>query len=228
MRPEQSPFPAHWWGIDLDIAGLGAWRPDEGTYTRHDLASLPLLPCALGGSFDWLAGAEEFEGHIGEERAEGNRLALPQLLANAEAAGIALPADFLRLVGDEALQASIRSTTDCMLDLGALPIPSPLGSGHLVRFLADSQGCLFWYLHITPEGESAVVVSPDFYGAPEELWQDHEADAQTLSYCAESVEAFACRFWVENELWFAASDEELPPKLAEAYRAAYLQMPPTP
>jgi hypothetical protein len=45
-----------------------------------------------------------------------------------------------------ALQERIRSNTDCYLDLYYEPLRSPLGGGYLVRFLADSQGCIFWYL----------------------------------------------------------------------------------
>ncbi|MEH1128994.1 hypothetical protein [Micromonospora sp. CPCC 206061] len=38
------------------------------------------------------------------------------------------------------------------LDLAQAPAPLPDGGGHLVRFLADQQGCLYWYLHVTEDG----------------------------------------------------------------------------
>jgi hypothetical protein len=48
-----------------------------------------------------------------------------------------------------------------------------------------------------------VVASPGFYGTEEEQWQDEERDPADIVFGAESFEAFMCRFWLENEIWFA-------------------------
>lgn len=55
MRPNESPFPFHWWGIELEIVGLRAERPNAGTYGCYDASRLPDLPFKLSGTFDWLA-----------------------------------------------------------------------------------------------------------------------------------------------------------------------------
>jgi hypothetical protein len=53
----------------------------------------------------------------------------------------------------------VRSNTDCFLDVCSEPIRSQVGDGWLVRFLADSQGRIFWYLYLTPDGSDHAVVS---------------------------------------------------------------------
>jgi hypothetical protein len=112
-------------------------------------------------------------------------------------------------MGDPSLQHRVRSNTDCCLHLCPAAVPSPVGDGHLVRFLNDSQGCLFWYLYLADRGsDHAVVSSPGFYGTQDEQWQEEEPDPSELAFCAESFEAFCCRFWLENEIWFAEYDGE--------------------
>ena len=77
----------------------------------------------------------------------------------------------------------------------------------------------------------AVLSSNDFYGAPleEEAWYGDDWDGaacgralQDLSFAAESFEAFMCRFWIENEIWYAAYEgSELLPecrRYVEQYR----------
>lgn len=78
--------------------------------------------------------------------------------------------------------------------------------GLLARFLADSAGCVFWYLYLTPKGEHAVLSSIDFYGSPDEEEQYFGDDIERkhgLEFAAESFESFMWRFWIENEIWFA-------------------------
>jgi hypothetical protein len=121
-----------------------------------------------------------------------------------------------------ALQERIRSNTDCYLDLCSESVGSPLGDGHLVRFLADSQGCLFWYLYLTPDGsDHAVVSSPDFYGTEDEQWQEGPPDPGEIVFCAESFEAFLCRFWLENEIWYADWKKTPMPDVGREYIERY-------
>jgi hypothetical protein len=148
------------------------------------------------------------------------------LRAAADRLGLRLPAAFLAFMATPSLHRRIRSSTDCALDLSPAPVRAPVGDGHLVRFLADSQGCLFWYLYLTPDGaDHAVVSSQGFYGAwygsGGEQWSDEAPDAAAIAFCAESFEAFMCRFWLENELWFAAREQTPLPDVGRAYVEQY-------
>src|SRR5262249_57302143 len=115
-----------------------------------------------------------------------------------------------------------RSNSDCCRDLCPEPVRSPIGGGYLVRFLADSQGCIFWYLYLTPDGsDPAVVSSPGFYGTEAEQWQDEPPDPAEIVYSAESFEAFMCRFWLENEIWFAEYENTAMPAVGREYIERY-------
>ena len=116
------------------------------------------------------------------------------------------------------LQSRVRSCTDCYLDPGER-IVETIGSipGHLVHFLSDSQSCSHWYLHILPEGDSAVLASPDLYSLKVENsdWIENpscrleriDLSGLEFAYCAPSFSEFLYRFWIENEIWFALVDK---------------------
>jgi len=126
------------------------------------------------------------------------------LRASSDSLGLALPPAFTKFFENPSLHDRICSVTDCYLDLCPELIRSPLGGGHLVRFLADSQGCLFWYLYVSGDGsDHAVVCSPDFYGIESEQWQEKEPNPADIVFCAETFEGFLCRFWLENQIWHA-------------------------
>lgn len=232
MKLEHSPFVSGWWGTSLDNVGLADQRPDVGTYGRYDHASLPPLPVALEGDFAWLENAPIHESHIGLECAVLIAEALPRLRHACNSAGVSLPDSFLNFMHASELHARIRSNTDCFLDLPQGPVASPVGDGTLVRFLADSQGCVFWYLYL-PNGVSdhAVVSSPDYYGADAEdfygpdNWRAVERDPRALVFSAESFEAFLCRFWIENELWFSGFDGTPVSEVGRAYLERYRSSP---
>jgi hypothetical protein len=226
MLPQNSPFPLHWWGTSLENVGLDGARPPVGTYGRYDFAKLPPLPVELRGDFGWLADQPVHKQHsIADEKAEENADAIKELIAASSKTGVRLPPEFVRFMETPPLQQCVRSNTDCFLDLCPEPLRSPVGDGYLVRFLADSQGCVFWYVYITRnESDHAVLSSPDFYGTDEEQWQEEPPDPAALVFCAESFEAFLCRFWLENEIWFAEWQKTPIPQLGrlyiERYRAA--------
>jgi hypothetical protein len=173
-----------------------------GTYGRYDFSPLPPLPFEMQGTFDWLANASTHESHIGQERAVQNCSALSSLHGRADENGITLPETFMKFTQTPSLHQRVRSNTDCFLDICPGLIASPIGDGYLVRFLADSQGCVFWYLYIPGDGtKHAVVSSPAFYGTKAEQWRAYQHDDAEIVFSAESFEAFICRFWLENELW---------------------------
>jgi hypothetical protein len=145
---------------------------------------------------------------IGNEKSVENASALSLLQNSSAGIRLRLPQSFVNFMMTPALQARIRSSTDCYLYLCPEPVSSPIGGGYLVRFLADSQSCVFWYLYITPDAsDHAVVASPGFYGTVAEQWREEPPDPSEIVFCAESFEAFICRFWLENEIWFAAYEK---------------------
>jgi len=222
MHPADSPFPCRWWGTSLENAGLKEVRPDVGTYGRYEFARLPPVPFDLRGDFAWLITAPTHHGHIGGEMAAENAQSLEELRAASLRLGLPLPEAFVKFMGSPALHVRIRSNSDCYLDLCPSPIDSPKGDGRLIRFLADSQGCLFWYLYVRPDGsDHAVVSSPGFYGTDDEQWQDDEPDPADIVFCAESFEAFLCRFWLENEIWFAEWQKTPMPNVGLVYIEQY-------
>ena len=117
------------------------------------------------------------------------------------------------------------------LDIGSAVAPSPIGGRYLIRFLSDSQGCLFWYLYLAANGDHAVLSSSDLYGLPSEeqgfySYLDVESHltgrkAENISFAAESFEAFLGRFWIENEIWFAGYEKRENPIAGRQYTEAY-------
>ena len=230
MKSEESPFPPGWWGTSLDDIGLADQRPDVGTYGRYQQSSLPALPLALDGGLSWLSEAPIRSGHIGIERQRENGRALPRLERACAEEGLHLPSAFPEFMSTPSLQSRIRSNTDCYLDLADRPVPAPVGNGALIRFLADSQGCVFWYLFV-PKGreDHAVVSSPCFFDlGSESEGMDGETEDPEIVFSEESFEAFLCRFWIENELWFSEYEGTPASELGRRYLEAYRASPPDP
>ncbi len=167
---------------------LGPYRACEGTYGFYPPSSMPALP-PLDGTFSWLdTGIDPDIEYVGVF----SRSDLP--------AG--LPPSFVDFVRKPALTAAIPSCTACWWE-EALPF-LPLEDGTtLVRFLNDQQGCLFWYLHLFPDGTHRIVCG------------DAE-DPDSLIEVAPEFEQFLYRYWVENLAWFLIVDfdepwDDLPP-----------------
>jgi len=227
MKLEQSPFPPGWWGTALDIVGLQDQRPDVGTYGRYDFANLPDLPVRLDGSFAWLERAPAHERHIGQPASNSERLA--SLIELCRVEGVSLPQSFLTFMQAPERHRRVRSNTDCYLNIADGPVPSPVGDGVLVRFLADSQGCIFWYLYVpTGKADHAVVSSTDFYDPSGEGLSDEGPDPRQLAFSAESFEAFLYRFWIENEIWFAGYENKPISEEGRRYVDLYLKAAPDP
>lgn len=176
----------------------------------------------MTGDLDWLARAPSHDAAIGNEKERENAKAIVNLRKACNSIGLALPAVFTKFMETPSLHDKIRSNTDCLLDLCPAPIRSPVGNGYLIRFLADSQGCVFWYLYLTQDGtDHAVVSTPGFYGTKEEDWQEEKPDPSEIVYSAESFEAFLCRFWLENEIWFAEYENTAMPDVGAEYIEKY-------
>jgi hypothetical protein len=223
MHPNDSPFPSYWWGTGLESVGLRDARPRIGTYGRYEYAPLPSLPYDFHGDFGWLLTAPTHESHnIGSEKAAENAKSLISLRESSARLSLPLPASFVKFMETPSLHQRIRSNTDCFLDLCPSPVRSPVGDGYLLRFLADSQGCVFWYLYLTPDGsDHAVVATPGFYGMEAEKWQDEEPDPAAIVFVEESFEGFMCRFWLENEIWYAGWKKTPMPDAGRKYIEQY-------
>ena len=224
MRSTDSPYPAAWYGTDLSNVGLGEVRPDVGTYGAYSYSDLPTLPLDLRGGFEWLEHEAAHSEHIGREKAAELPAAVDALRTACNALGLWLPRSFELFVRAPALWARVRSCTDCFLDIGPAPIRAPDGTGYLIRFLKDSQGCLFWYLYLVGDGTMhGVLVSSDFHGTAAEQGHDEPPAAADLVFCAESFEEFMARFWLENELWLAGYNGQAVSVAGAEYVARYQQ-----
>jgi hypothetical protein len=234
MLQTDSPFPCYWWGTSFPSDDLAAVRPDRGTFGRYDLAQLPPLPFSFSGDLDWLARAPAHRHNIGRKYAAEAPEAIRFLRSSAASLGVRLPDAFIKFAETPSLQERIRSVTDCYVDLCPEPIRSPIGGGWLVHFLADSQSCLFWYLYLTENGsDHAVVASPDYYSTPvewtgdvegdgdDEESEDESPDPSAIVFCAESFEAFLCRYWIENEIWIAQHMKLPMPEVFHQYVEVY-------
>lgn len=225
MTPEASPFPAQWIGISLEDVGLGKVRPRIGTYGRYEFNLLPPAPAELRGNWEWLHAEPERHRSIGGGSESKASATADALRTSAARAGVALPPAFVSFIETPALHLRIRSSTDCSLDICREVVPAPTGGGFLVRFLADSQGCVFWYLYLTPDGsDHAVVSSHDFYGSVAEMeeWGEEPRGSLRIAFAAESFEAFMWRFWLENEMWFSEYKGTPMPAAGSRYAEQYL------
>ena len=100
----------------------------------------------------------------------------------------------------------------------------PFGDGYLVRFLADQQGCAFWYLYTNKDGSDHCVVSScERFDGDEMEYEMDELKETDFQFWAESFEAFILRFWLENEILFAEYDSTPPPEVGQRFLELYSQ-----
>jgi hypothetical protein len=205
-----------WWGTPL--ASDAVLPP---TYLRTD-GEASLLDRTFDGSFDWLRAADPAtDWGIGASDVDRTHdlAAVEALGVAAEQHGLALPTAMTTFLRDPGLIAPIRSFTGCWLDLPTRPIWSDLAQGHVVRFLADQQGVLFWYVVLDGPERDAVIVStelldPDLTASP----SDADDGSETVR-CADDLESFLYRFWLENEIAFRRSGGEPLDHVQTAYLA---------
>ena len=102
----------------------------------------------------------------------------------------------------------------CEWDLSSELVPCRVVPGaSTVRFLRDQQDCLFWYLHVLPDGEGAqVLCSPIPFDEPD-LEVSREEVLDTTWVVAPHFENFVYRFWIENGLWeqLESGEDDLSP-----------------
>ncbi len=211
MPAQETPYRAYWWPFGLEAAGVFDGAVEGPVF--------PPIPRELTGDLAWLAGRPTpGEWSIGTEPVAE----LPALEAACARLGLTLPAVFTDFLRSPLLQSKIRSGAGSFVDVGEAPVRAPGAPGHLIRFLADQQGCAYWYLHVTAESH-AVVLAEDLYDDPEDGGDadDDNDDGVDIELCGESFEAFLYRLWLENEIWFAAEEGDPMPDDAEEYIRRY-------
>lgn len=212
-RQMRTPFQLGWYSF-----GLPGYRPCRSTYEIYPYDDLPPLPeDQFTGKLQWLVPLDrEIDTRMEPDRFPADRRAerdlywrelRKQVIVSAQQRGISLPDAFLQLLASTELQDHIPSCTDCWFWFSTI-LPCP-GSkdGYIIRFLQDNQGCVAWYLYLSPNGQECVLASSvhlDMMAAhPETFGNLSQEEAMEQTYvCALSFEAFLYRFWIENVLWF--------------------------
>jgi hypothetical protein len=216
MKPEQTQFPGVW--LSIELAGYRDHPEEYSTYSLFSYESLPPLANDLfRGDFQWLK--ENSQEDPESEKLPDPESKINRLVSSTSQIGLNLPDEFVMFMSSSDLRNRIRSCTDCYFDLSDQIVEyTSTGQGYLIRFLSDSQGCLFWYLYLTEAGEHCVVVSPTYFGCDpndeddedEDDDDDFELEDAEVYFCAPGFEEFLYRFWIENEIWYALSYENKP------------------
>jgi len=214
------PFPASWYSVEL--RGYRDHPEQYRTYSPFLFESLPPLPNELfDGNFSWLPLTRDLVP-TGKSRFEwAYPPVLKRMAEESEELQITIPPEFVRFMASVDFPNRIRSATDCAFDLAEKLVYVPWETGYLLRFLADSQGSLFWYLFLRQGGGHCVVVAgfPPYGGDPtadREFMEKHlgpdwnredpPKESDGIWFCAPSFENFIYRFWIENEIWYALSE----------------------
>ncbi|HTI15672.1 MAG TPA: hypothetical protein VL461_14100 [Dictyobacter sp.] len=206
-RSTVSPFPYGWCSSDL-----GKYRFCYGTYDLYAYDSLPPIATSqLQENLQWLMPLhtdldrimQTYQPMTWEQKR--SREKLHKIIDSAQQLGLSLPTAFLRLMSSPALQDRIPSCTACYFELSENIIPCPGDKeGYLIRFLNDQQGCLCWYLYLTPQKEPSILVSSYWLDDTDENEYEgnHSERLKNTYICSPSFEAFIYRFWLENTIWF--------------------------
>ncbi len=198
--------------------GLGRFR-DIGfhTYIGGSYDDLPALPDTYpGGLHAWMRDLVPLGALADEDGLEtlGGEVPTDGHVAK-------LPAEFVTFLADPLLRDSVPTCTACYWEESLPVAPSPVHeSAQLVRFLNDQQGCVFWYLHLLPDGTHEILSGQYAYDMEEVPPGHAEAD---LLRVAGGFDEFIARFWIENLAWYEVvgqdrSDENLSGPVREYVR----------
>jgi hypothetical protein len=185
---------------------------------------------ALDPELSWLEDQPvQNEWAIDESDAPATRRFDSEQLVAVLPTGVIAPPALLALAARPDLQRRIRSVTGCYLDLGDFAIRTSMEGGYLVHLLSDQQWCLHWLVCVDANGSESVVTTAEPLGfklgsddwekpIPPVVPLDGSYDLQV---CADSVNEFLYRFWIENELFYAGGKASREPLLAyaSAFRA---------
>ncbi|KAI9772812.1 MAG: hypothetical protein M1839_002285 [Geoglossum umbratile] len=203
MSTEQKPIMRGWFGAGGSSRLWDGW----GTYQFISPESLPPVTKSDSDEFAWLRAAPDTECPLGSMDEGSIEPRLDALTAGANELGLKVPPALRVFMLDPSLQGKVPTCTACYLDLSTklIPLPDENTPGRLLRFMNDQQCCLLWYLHLLPNGQYKVVcASPEFKGGDDsgETLDDGIEKLHNLVVCADGLEEFVRRFWVENWAWF--------------------------
>ena len=222
MKPEQTPFSTAWWSVELP-----GYRACDGTYCFFSYENLPHIDESLfRGEFQWLPELDSRRQSIVDIHKQVPDDALARKMSGLLACGkqmkLDLPASFVEFMSTPHLRDQIPSATACYFDLPDKIVEDPFGEGgYMIRFLNDQQEILIWSLYLKPTGDRCVLVSSAAFDKLSLEDIPKESLLQSVAFCAESLEAFLYRFWMENMLWFALSGGQTLTKEQERYVRRY-------
>jgi len=204
-------LPRVWWATDLP--GFREHPTPFATYSPFPYADLPPIERTLDDELQWLRSEPVVPLSLGHSQpgdpAPERAATSVELDALLRDAAVELPRVFRTFISDPEPRTHMRSCTAGYLDLAQFPVDVG-GGGSLIHFLSDQQWVLHWLLYLGGDASEAVVVTESAYGFEadgERLDRWDPADGG-LSVCAESFSEFLFRYWIENEIWFRASDDE--------------------
>lgn len=203
--------------IGSDIKGIRESQK-QNTYNWFVFDELPPIPKDLDNSFTWLKAVLK-----GKELRHTELSFMEEIRSKHYGVGVDLSADMARLESElktytiklpeeikiflcnPGINGRIRSTTDCYWKLGDfIGVIAADQVYYTLRFMSDSQGCLFWYICFDQSGNHFIMASPKLYGHKnqEEHNQELENSEPLIGYyCAHSFKEFIYRYDIEQRIW---------------------------
>jgi hypothetical protein len=210
MESQDNPVPLGWY---TPASHQDFW--DTGRITTYVLISYrdlpPLNRSAHDGSFAWLPALPAGDYALAfEDCSPSPADKLRRLEQEVARARLWLPEGFVRFISQPELHRRVPTCTSCYLELPDRVAAAPGNpDGRLLRFMHDQQCCLLWYLYLRPARDPAViVVTPEF--DEEGADGDTPEDVMRLRdprICAPTFEDFIHRFWIENAIWYALTEQ---------------------
>jgi hypothetical protein len=190
----------------------------RNTYDWFAFDKLPPIPKNLDNSFTWLKPVlkgkelrhtelsfmEEIRGkHYGEGVDFSEDIV--RLESELKSYTIKLPEEIRIFFCNTGINGRIRSTTDCYWKLGDfIGVIAADQVYYILRFMSDSQGCLFWYICFDQTGNHFIMASPRLYGHEnQEEHNQYVENSETLIgyYCADCFKEFIYRYDIEQRIW---------------------------
>lgn len=183
-----------------------------------DPSELPAVPAHIDGEFEWLLQAsandqdmspESIEDQISRRKRFQEERAFV-LLERALQLKLRIPQSYLTFLRMPQLLRRLYSYNGCLWGLpDGLPSITDAAGSHLLYLMQDYQGCAYWYLCLTSEGYSGVVVTARYFGgrlderdesSNEESHECPEPCVDDLCLVENTFESFVYRFWIENQI----------------------------
>ena len=209
-----------WWSFGL-LQSLPTewWKTNRNRYLRstYELMPYEFLPpvqISLDDNFEWLQSQPIKKDAL---TSQGNPL--DEFLKISQKVRLTLPASLTTFVKREELHQRIRSNTCC--DIIACSY-SKTNYGYLIPFLSDSQGCVYWHIHLNDHNQYFIAASLNEYGflnGAGKPYFDEQIDLEKADiwYCAPTLSEFMYRFWIENEIWFTLEGKHPLMPIEQAY-----------